>query len=138
MNWIRVYVITMYEVDRINSLSDIPDNISNLLKELKEFKEDFNIEIEYCKDRYKIILRESTFNRELNTTRCILIEISENPCSYSIHLFNKSLQNSSKVEFKKTYEIEVEGENDFRIIKQDVKDLLEGKKGATFSSNYPL
>ena len=128
----------MYEVDHIKSLKDIPDNISNLLAELKEFKEDFNIEIEYCKDRYKIILRESTFNRELNTTRCILIEISENPCSYSIHLFNKSLQNSSKVEFKKTYEIEVEGENDFRIIKQDVKDLLEGKKGATFSSNYPL
>ena len=128
----------MYEVDHINSLSDVPNNISNLLTELKEFKEDFNIKVENCKDRYKITLCESNVNSRLNTTRCILIEISENPCSYSIHLFNKSLQNSSKVEFKKTYEIEVEGENDFRIIKQDVKDLLEGKKGATFSSNYPL
>jgi len=128
----------MYEVDHIKSLSGIPDNISNLLKELKEFKDSFNIKIEYCKGRYEITLRESTFNSGLNTTRCILIEISEIPCSYSIHLFNRSLQNSSKVEFKKTYEIEVEGENDFRIIKQDVKDLLEGKKGASFSSNYPL
>jgi tRNA(Ser,Leu) C12 N-acetylase TAN1 len=128
----------MYEVDHIKSLSDIPDNISNLLAELKEFKEDFNIEIEYCKDRYKITLRESTVNRGLNTTRCILMQISENPCSYSIHLFNGHLQNSSNKELKKIYEIEVEGENDFRLIKQDVKDLIEGKKGATFSSNYPL
>lgn len=128
----------MYEVDHIKSLSDIPDNISNLLAELKEFKEDFNIEIEYCKDRYKITLRESTVNRGLNTTRCILMQISENPCSYSIHLFNKDSQNSSNKELKKIYEIEVEGENDFRLIKQDVKDLIEGKKGATFSSNYPL
>jgi len=128
----------MYEVDHIKSLSKVPDNISNLLKELKEFKEDFNIEIEFCKDRHKITLQESTFNRELNTTRCILMQISEYPCSYSIHLFNKNVLNSSKVELKKIYEIEVEGENDFRIIKQDVKDLIEGKKGPTFSSNYPL
>ncbi len=128
----------MYEVDHIKSISDIPDNISNLLTELKEFKEDFNIEVEHCKDRYKITLCESTLNRELNTTRLILMEISENPCSYSIYLFNKGIQNSSNEELKKVYEIEVEGENDFRLIKQDVKDLIEGKKGATFSSNYPL
>jgi hypothetical protein len=128
----------MYEVDHIKSIKDIPANISNLLAELKEFKEDFNIEIEYCKDRYKITLHESTVNRGLNTTRCILMQISENPCSYSIHLFNKDSQNSSNKELKKIYEIEVEGENDFRLIKQDVKDLIEGKKGATFSSNYPL
>jgi len=128
----------MYEVDHINSLSDVPDNISNLLMELKEFKEDFSIEVENCKDRYKITLRESGVNRRLNTTRCILMVISENPCSYSIHLFNKKLQNSSNEESTKIYEIEVEGENDFRLIKQDVKDLIEGKKGASFSSNYPL
>ena len=128
----------MYEVDHINSLSDVPDNISNLLTELKEFKEEFNIKIEYCKDRYKITLQESTTNRKLNTTRCILMEISENPCSYSIHLFKKHQQNSSNEELKKIYEVEVEGENDFRLIKQDVKDLIEGKKGSAFSSNYPL
>ena len=128
----------MYEVDHINSLSDVPDNISNLLTELKEFKEEFNIKIEYCKDRYKITLQESTTNRKLNTTRCILMEISENPYSYSIHLFKKHHQNSSNEELKKIYEVEVEGENDFRLIKQDVKDLIEGKKGSAFSSNYPL
>ncbi len=128
----------MYEVDHIKSLSDVPDNISNLLTELKEFKEDFKIKVEYCKDRYKITLYESTVNHKLNITRCILMKISENPCSYSIHLFNKDLQNSSKEKLKKVYEIEVEGENDFRLIKQDVKDLIEGKKGASFSSNYPL
>ena len=128
----------MHEVDHINSLSDVPDNISNLLKELKEFKEDFNIEVEYCKDRYKITLRESTVNRRLNTARCILMVISENPCLYSIHLFTKHLQNSSNEELKKIYEIEVEGENEFRLIKQDVKDLIDGKKGASHSSNYPL
>jgi len=83
----------MYEVDHINSLSDVPDNISNLLTELKEFKEDFSIEVENCKDKYKITLRESTINGRLNTTR---------------------------------------------LIKQDVKDLIEGKKGASFSSSYPL
>jgi len=128
----------MYEVDHIKSLSDVPDNISNLLRELKEFEEDFNIEVENCKDRYKITLRESTVNGRLNTTRCILMVVSENPCSYSIHLFTKYLQNSSKEELKKIYEVEVEGENDFRLIKQDVKELIEGKKGASFSSNYPL
>jgi len=83
----------MYEADHINSLSDVPDNISNLLTELKEFKEDFNIEVENCKDKYKITLRESRINRRFNTTRCILIEISENPCSYAIHLFNKQFKN---------------------------------------------
>jgi len=118
----------MYEVDHIKSSSDIPDNISNLLTKLKEFKEDFNIKVEDCKDRYKITLHESTFDRGLNTTRCILMEISENPCSYSIHLFNKPIQNSSKEGLKKVYEIEVEGENDYRLIIQDVKDLIEGKK----------
>ncbi len=128
----------MYEVDHINSLSDVPDNISNLLTELKEFKEDFNIKIEYCKDIFKITLRESTVNSKLNITRCILMEISENPCSYSVYLFNIRIQNASNEELKKIYEIEVEGENDFRLIKQDVKDLIEGKKGASFSSNYPF
>ena len=128
----------MYEVDHITTLSDIPDNISNLLTELKEFKEDFSIEIEYCKNRYKIILHESSFNVGFNTTRCILMQISENPCSYSIRLFNKDIQNSGKEDLKKVYDIEVEGENDFRLIKQDVKDLIEGKKGATHSPNYPL
>ena len=128
----------MYEVNHIKSISDIPDNISNLLKELEEFKEDFDIQVEYCKDRYKIILHESTFNRGLNTTRCILMQISEKPCSYSIHLFNKQFKNSSKETLKKIYEIEVEGVNDFRLIKQDVKNLIEGKKGAPFSPNYPL
>jgi len=128
----------MYEVDNIKFLSDVPDNVSNFLAELKEFKEDFSIKVENCKDRFKITLRESTINRRLNTARCILIEISENPCSYSIHLFNKHPQNSSNEELKKIYEIEVEGENDFRLIKQDVKDLIQGKKGASFSSNYPL
>lgn len=128
----------MYEVDHIKSLSDVPDNISNLLTELKEFKEDFNIEVENCKDRFKITLRESTVNRKLNTTRCILIEISEDPCFYSIHLYSQQLKNSSKEELKKIYEIEVEGENNFRLIKQDVKELIDGKKGASLSSNYPL
>ena len=128
----------MYKVDHIKSLSDVPDNISNLLKELKEFKEDFNIEVEFYKESYKITLRESTVNSKLNTTRCILIKISENPCLYSIHLFIKHQQNSSNDELKKIYVIEVEGENDFMLIKQDVKGLIEGKKGASFSSNYPL
>ena len=128
----------MYEVDHIKSLIDVPDNISNLLTELKEFKEDFIIKVENCEDRYKITLHESNIDSRLNTTRCILMEISDNPCSYSIHLFNKPLQNSSNEELKKIYEIEVEGENDFRLIKQDVKDLIESKKGASFSSNYPL
>jgi len=128
----------MYEVDHIKSLSDIPDNISNLLTELKEFKEDFKIEVEDCKDKFNITLRESASNSKLNTSRCILIEISDDPCFYSIYLYNQQLQNLSKIELKKIYEIEVEGENDFKLIKQDVKDLIEGKKGATFSSNYPL
>ena len=66
------------------------------------------------------------------------MEISENPCSYSIHLFIKHTQNSGNDKSKKIYEIVVEGENDFRLIKQDVKDLIEGKKGSSFTSNYPL
>jgi hypothetical protein len=128
----------MYEVDHIKSLSGIPDNISNLLTELKEFTEDFNIKVEFCIDKYKITLRESTVKRKLNVIRCILMEISENPCSYSIYLFTKHIQNSSDKELKKIYEIEVEGENDFRLIKQDVEDLIKGKKGSSHSSNYPL
>ena len=128
----------MYEVDYIKSLSGIPDNISNLISELKEFKEDFNMNVESCKDKYKITLCESDVDGRLNLIRCILLEISENPCSYSIQLFNKKQQSSSKEVLKIIYEIEVEGENDFRLIKQDVKNLIEGKNGASISPNYPL
>ena len=131
-------LINMYEVGHIKSISDIPDNISNLLSELKEFKDDFKIEVENSKDRFNITLRESAINHKLNNSRCILIEISEDPCFYSIHLYCQQLQNLSKEELKKIYEIEVEGENDFRLIKQDVKDLIQGKIGASLSSNYPL
>jgi tRNA(Ser,Leu) C12 N-acetylase TAN1 len=53
-------------------------------------------------------------------------------------MFNHYQNNSSIKQLKKIYEIEVEGENDFKLIKQDVKDLIEGKKGASFSPNYPL
>ena len=131
-------LINMYEVGHIKSISDIPDNISNLLSELKEFKDDFKIEVEKSKDRFNITLRESAINHKLTNSRCILIEISEDPCFYSIHLYCQQLQNLSKEELKKIYEIEVEGENDFRLIKQDVKDLIQGKIGASLSSNYPL
>ncbi|GAG93055.1 unnamed protein product, partial [marine sediment metagenome] len=75
---------------------------------------------------------------ELNITRCLLIKTSENPCSYSIQLFTNQRKNSGNKSLKKIYEIEVDGENDFRVIKQDVKELIEGKKGASHSSNYPL
>ncbi len=128
----------MYEVDHNTPLSDIPDNISNLLTELKEYREDFNIEVEYSKNQYKITLRELTLNRELNTTRCILMEISDNPCFYSIQMFTNHAQNSNNRELKRIYDIEVEGENDYRLIKKDVSDLIEGKKGTSFTPNFPL
>ena len=128
----------MYEVDRVNSLSNLPDNIVNLLLELKEFKGEFSIKAENCNGNFKITLSESSINSERDTLRCILMEISENPCSYSIYLFNRLLQNSGNEQLKKVYEIEVEGDNDYRLIKQDVKDLIEGKIGASFSPNYPL
>ena len=56
---------------------------------------------------------------------------------FNLYFFKPS-QDSGNENVIKVYEIEVEGENDFRIIKQDVKDLIEGKKGGSFSSNYPL
>lgn len=128
----------MPDTDHNTSLNHIPENISNLLKELKEFREDFNIEVEFCKHEYKITLLESTINHRLNTTRCILMEVSDNPCSYSIQMFTNNIQNSNNGELKKIYDIEVEGENDFRLIKKDVKDLIEGKKGSSFAPNFPL
>ena len=97
----------MYEVDRINSLSDIPDNISGLLSELKEFKEEFSIKAEESKGIYKITLTESIFNSDFNTSRCIIMIISGNPCSYSISLFNKPVQKSGDEQAKKIYEIEI-------------------------------
>jgi hypothetical protein len=128
----------MYEVDCIKSITDIPDNISNLLMELKEFKEEFKILIDFCKDTYKIELLEFSSNRKIDASRCILLEITENPCSYSIQLFDNCSHNYNNKELKPIYEIEVEGENDFKLVKKDVKYLIEGKKGASFSSNYPL
>jgi len=128
----------MYEVGHIKSISDIPDNISNILTELKEFKEKFKIQIDFCKDTYKIELLEYASNRKFSTTRYLLLEITENPCSYSIHLFDNRSRNSNNKELEPIYEIEVEGENDFKLIKKDVKDLIEGKKGASFFPNYPL
>ena len=128
----------MYEADRINSMWDIPVNVSNLLAELKEFQEDFNLEVRVFKENCKIRLRELCYNSELNTIRCILIEISENPSSYSIHLFNNYSKNLNNKKFERIYDIKVEGENDYRSIKQDLKDVIEDKKGASHSSNYPI
>ena len=128
----------MNEADHFTSLGDIPDNISQMLTDLKELIVDFDVKVDICKDRYKIMLYESTITRGSNTSKCIVIEISENPSSYSIQLYNNYYQNSTKKDIKKIYEIEVEGENNFRLIKQDIKDLIEGKKKSPFSSNFPL
>ena len=128
----------MYEVDHPGYLNDMPSNISNLIRELEEFKDYFTIQIKECKNYYKIGLQESRFNSNLNILRYIILKISENPCSYSILLFKKLSQNSRKAKLKKIYEIEVEGENDYKLIKKDVKDLISGKKGSSFSPTYPL
>ena len=66
------------------------------------------------------------------------MEISDNPCSYSIKMFTNTEQNSDAEALQKVYEIEVEGENDFKVIKKDIKDLIEGKKGISFTPNFPL
>ena len=124
----------MHEIDYFNSISEIPDNISSLLTNLKDTYKDYSLEIKFYENNFRITLRELSVLKKINPRRCILVKISENPCSYSIYLYNIS----DAEEFCKIYEIEVDGENDYRIIVKDIEDIIDGKIGASFTSNFPL
>ena len=138
MVWIRIFLINNPKDDCIKASNDIPDYVLNLLTQLKVLKKEFEIEVNKFENNFRIILRESRTDINVKIRRCILILLSDDPCSYSIRLFKQLFRDSDRGIFKQIYEIEVKGDNDFRLIKQDVKDLINGKKGPSFHSTYPL
>jgi len=114
----------------------------NLLAVLEKLDNNFQLKIKKFENICEITLQNVKFNykdanEEENRTR-IIISIIDAPCSYSIRLFENNLGTQKKKNFKPIYEIKVEGDNNFRLIEQDVKDLIKGKKGTSFRSNYPL
>lgn len=123
-------------------IDDIPDNILNLLAALEKLDNNYQIKIKKLENIYKITLQNIKFNykdvNEEENRKWIVISIFDAPCSYLIRLFENNLDTQNKKNFKPIYEIKVEGDNNFRLIEQDVKDLIKGKKGTSFRSNYPL
>jgi hypothetical protein len=108
----------------------------NLLAALEKLGINYQIKIKKFENICEITLQNVIFNykdvNEEENRKWIIISIIDVPCSYIIHLFE------NKKNFKPIYEIKVEGDNNFRLIEQDVKDLIKGKKGTSFRSNYPL
>ncbi len=123
-------------------IDDISDNILNLLAALEKLDNDYQIEIKKLENICEITLENVKFNykdvNEEENRKWIVISIFDAPCSYLIRLFENNLDTQNKKNFKPIYEIKVEGDNNFRLIEQDVKDLIKGKKGTSFRSNYPL
>ena len=104
---------------------------NNFQLKIKKFENMCEITLQNVKFNYK------DANEEENKKR-IIISIIYVPCSYIIRLFENNLDTQNEKNFNPIYEIQVEGDNNFRLIEQDVKDLIKGKKGTSFRSNYPL
>lgn len=123
-------------------IDDISDNILNLLAALEKLDNNYQLKIKKFVNICEITLENVKFNykdvNEEENRKWIVISIFDAPCSYLIRLFENNLDTQNKKNFKPIYEIKVEGDNNFRLIEQDVKDLIKGKKGTSFSSNYPL
>jgi hypothetical protein len=123
-------------------IDDIPDNTLNHLAALEKLDNNYQIKIKKLENICEITLQNVKFNykdvNEEENRKWIVISIFDAPCSYLIRLFENNLDTQNKKNFKPIYEIKVEGDNNFRLIEQDVKDLIKGKKGTSFRSNYPL
>ena len=114
----------------------------NLLAAFEKLDNSFQVNIKKFENIYEITLQNVKFNykdvNEEENRKWIIISIIDAPCSYLIRLFEYNLDTQNKKNFKPIYEIKVEGDNHFRLIEQDVKDLIKGKKGTSFLSDYPL
>ncbi len=112
----------------------------NLLAAFEKLDNTYQVKIKKFENIYEITIQNVKFNykdvNEEENRKWIIISIT--PCSYLIRLFENNLDTQNEKNFKSIYEIEVEGDNKFRLIEQDVKDLIKGKKGTSFRSNYPL
>jgi hypothetical protein len=125
--------------DYIKAIDDIPDNVLNLLAALEKLDNNYQLKIKRFVNICEITLQNVKFNaNEEENRKWIVISIFDAPCSYLICLFENNLDTQNKKNFKPIYEIKVEGDNNFRLIEQDIKDLIKGKKGTSFRSNYPL
>lgn len=111
----------------------------NLLAALEKLDNNYQLKIKRFVNICEITLQNVKFNaNEEDNRKRIIISIIDAPCSYLIRLFENNLDTQNKKNFKPIYEIKVEGDNNFRLIEQDIKDLIKGKKGTSFRSNYPL
>ena len=114
----------------------------NLIAALEKLDNNYQLKIKKFENICEITLQNVKFNykdtNEEENRKWIIISIIDAPCSYLIRLFENNLDTQNKKKFKPIYEIKVEGDNNFRLIEQDIKDLIKGKKGSSLSSNYPL
>ena len=115
----------------MNLLAALEKLDNNYQLKIKKFENICEITLQNVKFKYKDVKEEENRKR-------IIISIIDTPCSYLIRLFENNFDTQNKKNFKPIYEIKVEGDNNFRLIVQDIKDLIKGKKGTSFRSNYPL
>ena len=115
----------------MNLLAALEKLDNNYQLKIKKFENICEITLQNVKFKYKDVKEEENRKR-------IIISIIDTPCSYLIRLFENNFDTQNKKNFKPIYEIKVEGDNHFRLIEQDIKDLIKGIKGSSFHSNYPL
>jgi len=116
----------------------MPDNLSNLLEGLKSVEAKFEIKVKNINNCYQIKLLELMDVTKANKRRCMIVTLCDEPPFYSIKTYKTVDPNSPTDRYEKTYKITVEGNNDYRLIIQDIEDLISGKKGGTFRRSIPL
>ena len=111
-------------------------NFTNLLEAVKSYEVQFEISTRRTERFNEITMQEIAGAKQdkKKAWKCLRVRVCDEPASYSIILFAK--EGESTYKFKS--EINTKGSNDFLRIKQDIDDLISGKKGKPHDHSIPF
>ena len=99
---------------------EIQDDIDEILKQLRFWKDIFGFNTEFYYDGWAIFLREKNLY-----PRCIVIFKSYEKDSYSIRSFEVRLQNFKTEKYKELYSVEKIKNQDALLV--ELKEIIYGK-----------
>ncbi len=114
----------------------IHNNINNLLKRIRIWQKSFYVQSNPSGSQYQIILREKNPSPKRDYPRRIVLSIKDKPVSYSITSYEITLDKYKKEKFNQIYAINVEGENDFNNILDNLLEIIQGKDTQVLDLNY--
>ena len=114
----------------------INSNINNLLKKIRIWQKSFYIHSNPSDSQYQIILKEKNPSPQRVYPRRIVLSIKNKPISYSIRSYEIELDKNKEEKFNQIYAINIEGENDFNNILDNLLEIIQGKDTQVFDLNY--